>query len=833
MDALIRVVLETVGAETLAAITAGTEALSEGVETLSGSMESGAEANAQASKSLLDYASDLIGVKEVVAGAVVALGALEAAYLSNAIEAQKLATMSGTTVEAFSQIKGAAEDIGVSGETVQGALVMMQRKMQDTGEQGQAFEAVLNEMGMGVEDFADSATGTTDLLLAMQQQFEKMPDGPEKTAQAIKVFGRSGAEMLEFLGQSGEALHANMKAFDDLGQTVTKADVTIAKEIRNAKNDIMDFAESATTAIARGMAPMFLEAMNAIKEAVETSFHKIVDQFGGAKGATEALTQSLQVLRPAIAAIEPTAGAAFDAFRGFTFVFTELASLLALAAAGWYKLNEAASWVLGAGDDVMEGWRASANQAAELAERVDALAKGMVGLGDTAAVAGSKMTEHASATSAATNEVNNATVGLGRYSGVTQEATKETKELDSAAQSAAKSGQDAARAKIEASEKNIKLLDEEQAKLEKQKVITRDQILDARELASEKEHEKALVHEQTSLYFTYQKQLDQITDSYKNNRQCIGDINAGINAMAAELAHAQSEAEALQKSITSAVYAQSSLKPITAGMSMGAPGAPNAASGGGGAGYGAGGGGRGGVQLSGTRLELPQQGLPGAAGMSAVTNYQADLANALALAEAQRRNDERDAMLQNLGAKDPKGLQTTKIQPQIGEMRATYASRYANDIRASDAGYMANLRSRGMTLDDVRPGDYADFTNPFENGGRARTAAQEQWLNANGAGSGPPATRAGRDGSSTLPKEIDRPTVAATPSYTAGAAASASRGEAFDYQRLAAMITLAMTDVLKNMKIEMDGRTVGQVMLDRSRNGETVMYGPAGSTRVF
>lgn len=52
----------------------------------------------------------------------------------------------------------------------------------------------------------------------------------------------------------------------------------------------------------------------------------------------------------------------------------------------------------------------------------------------------------------------------------------------------------------------------------------------------------------------------------------------------------------------------------------------------------------------------------------------------------------------------------------------------ASDPRLADAEYMARLSERGLTLNDVRPGDYADWTNPNENGGKARSAEAQRWL---------------------------------------------------------------------------------------------------------
>lgn len=405
-DALIRLIAQDLMSGGFIAAGKSAEDLEGRMVDLTSEFERSSKATKESEEVMNGYAK-MIGGTVLAATAALAAGvvALTSAYQANAIEAQKQATMAGTTVEAFSTIKGAAEDVGVSGSTVQHALTIMQRGMQAGGEQGETFKAQLKSLGVETEQYKNSATGTTDILLALQAQFSKMPDGPEKTAAAMKVFGRGGAEMLEFLNQNTAALEDNMAGFRDLGLTVTAADVEIARGMRDAKNNMMDLFEASTTAIGRGMGPMFLETMTAIGGAADQVFHAVVDQFGGVKGATESLTETMTVLRPAVAAIgpatsvaidavrelAPVATVAFDVMRGGAIVVTGLATALSMAVSGWYELKAAAYSTLGASDETIAGIKKTADHAADLAERFDATTAAIVRGGDAADIAGPKM----------------------------------------------------------------------------------------------------------------------------------------------------------------------------------------------------------------------------------------------------------------------------------------------------------------------------------------------------------------------------------------------------------------------------------------------------------
>lgn len=554
-----------------------------------------------ASASMKSMALQIGAVVTAVAAGVTAITALTASYALNSLETQKLATMSGTTVEAFSLIRGAAEDVGVSGETVQHSLVLMQRGLQETGDQGDAFRASLKSLGVETDLYKDSATGTTDMLLALQATFAKMPDGPEKTAAALKIFGRGGAEMLEFLSQSTAGLQANMKAFGELGQTITSKDVEISRSLRNVINDFGDMAEAIQTGVGRAMAPTYLAVLEAMKDATEKSLGVILSSFGGIKGAASELEKQMKSLGPQFTSL------ASDSVKVLAVALTSAATTCALFATG---LNA-----------IEVGFRGVMSLFGELTEEGKKFQADAIKRWEATADIAKKAATATTTIASSIGEVSAAEKSL-------------TVQRDDAAQRIAQSGQTLKAIYQEEAQEKKKLVDEEEkhAKacgkttetMEYRKTLTRDQILDARQITEAKDHENAILHEQTGLYAEINARVEQCAQSHQQQLFIIGDVNAGINAMAAATANAASEAAQLESKLIGAVNAQSSLTQITSGQAMGGSEA-------------------GGQTIGGTFIPYPQQGLPGAGGMQAAENYQIAVASALEHERQRKRQDAQDA----------------------------------------------------------------------------------------------------------------------------------------------------------------------------------------------
>src|SRR5439155_282552 len=63
----------------------------------------------------------------------------------------------------------------------------------------------------------------SDVLLDLSDRFAKMPDGVEKTAQAMSVLGRNGASLIPLLNKGREEIGALANEFPNLTEEQIKA----------------------------------------------------------------------------------------------------------------------------------------------------------------------------------------------------------------------------------------------------------------------------------------------------------------------------------------------------------------------------------------------------------------------------------------------------------------------------------------------------------------------------------------------------------------------------------------------------------------------------------
>lgn len=147
-------------------------------------------------------------------GVGVGLGALVGNLRSVAEEADKIgkaAQKVGITTEALSALRHAADLSDVSFEALTTGLVRLSKNMSDaamgTGDAKDAFAA----LKINVERAGGGLKGTDEILAELADKFAEMEDSTGKTALAVKIFGRAGADLIPLLN-AGSAGLADMHA---------------------------------------------------------------------------------------------------------------------------------------------------------------------------------------------------------------------------------------------------------------------------------------------------------------------------------------------------------------------------------------------------------------------------------------------------------------------------------------------------------------------------------------------------------------------------------------------------------------------------------------------
>jgi len=229
------------------------------------------------------------------------LGAMVKASLDSADSLSKLSQRVGITVESLSTLIPVADLAGVSGEKFEGGLRKLATRMLDaaTGsdEAARSFAAI----GVAIQNQDGTLRATDQVLLDLTDRFKAMPDGAEKTALAVDLFGKSGADLIPFLNQGRDGVEALTTELQALGVQIG-GDTAVQAEVFN---DSLAKVRLAISSIGNRVIEAFLPAMNEMANGMVESAKQ--------GGSLRAILDSVVLVLKTLALGAATVGKAFVA----------------------------------------------------------------------------------------------------------------------------------------------------------------------------------------------------------------------------------------------------------------------------------------------------------------------------------------------------------------------------------------------------------------------------------------------------------------------------------------------------------------------------------------
>ncbi len=204
-----------------------------------------------------------LGVSLSVAGfAAMIKGAIDAADQLN-----KLSQKIGISVEALSTLRFAAQLSDVSLETLQKGIKGLSQNITEAntgiGDGAQVFDA----LGISVRNADGSMKSTEAVLLQVADVFANLEDGAVKTALAVKLFGKSGMDMIPFLNQGAAGITQLTAEAERLGLKLTTETARSAEAFNDNLTALKASSSSLGIALARDFLPELTNITNAMREA--------------------------------------------------------------------------------------------------------------------------------------------------------------------------------------------------------------------------------------------------------------------------------------------------------------------------------------------------------------------------------------------------------------------------------------------------------------------------------------------------------------------------------------------------------------------------------------
>jgi len=193
-----------------------------------------------------------------------AFAALVKGAIDSADELNKLSQKIGISVEALSTLQFAAQLSDVGLQSLQMGLKKLSENATEAsaglGEGAQTFAA----LGVSVKDAAGNLKATDDLLLEIADRFAGFEDGATKTALAVKLFGKSGMDMIPFLNQGSSGIRALMQEAERLGLKLS----TETAQAAEAFNDNLTALKASTSGLGITLATELLAPLRVVTDAI-------------------------------------------------------------------------------------------------------------------------------------------------------------------------------------------------------------------------------------------------------------------------------------------------------------------------------------------------------------------------------------------------------------------------------------------------------------------------------------------------------------------------------------------------------------------------------------
>jgi hypothetical protein len=232
-------------------------------------------------RGLTDHAQSVNGL---LANLGVALtGAGFAAMIKGSIEAadelDELSQKAGISVEALSTLQLAAQHENVGAEAFATSLKKLAGAMFEAAAGSEENKRLFAALGIQYRDSTGALRATDQVLLELASRFKDMPDGPEKSALAVKLFGKAGTDLIPFLNRGADGIDELTGRFRELGGEIAGDTATRAADFNDDLNLLHASLKGMANRIAADVLPGLSDLVQGMVESSRTggSLRAILD----------------------------------------------------------------------------------------------------------------------------------------------------------------------------------------------------------------------------------------------------------------------------------------------------------------------------------------------------------------------------------------------------------------------------------------------------------------------------------------------------------------------------------------------------------------------------
>lgn len=265
-----------------------------------------AEADGQLNR--LSGTAKAAGAAILAAFSVTALSGWVKASIDAIDKTDELAERIGLSAEQFAGLQFAAKFASIEGDALASTLAKFNQTAAKAAQGAKTQSAAFASIGVSVRDASGNVKSSDVLLKEVADRFAELPDGVQKSALAMELFGKSGAKLVPLLNRGGAGIQQLVDQAKDLGLVLSDETYKAAGQF----NDSLDVLGSVSEGTAQQVAANLLPALNDVTGLLvdlSTKSSASVDASDILGGALKALATVVVVLGTAFKATGSLLGA--------------------------------------------------------------------------------------------------------------------------------------------------------------------------------------------------------------------------------------------------------------------------------------------------------------------------------------------------------------------------------------------------------------------------------------------------------------------------------------------------------------------------------------------
>lgn len=219
-------------------------------------------------RSMTKAGTVMLGASVAVGDSILAVGKSTADYAGDMYD---MARGAGIGVEAFQKLAYAGRMSGVETEKLSASLVKFDRMVAEAAGGNKTYMQTFEDLGIKIKDSAGNLRQPNEIFEDVADIFHNTEDGIGKTALAVELFGKSGADLIPMLNDGKAGLKAFYAEAERLGLVLS--DETTAKG--DAFSDQLENIGEQVKGVKLQLGAALIPALSAAAEKISKVIDKI------------------------------------------------------------------------------------------------------------------------------------------------------------------------------------------------------------------------------------------------------------------------------------------------------------------------------------------------------------------------------------------------------------------------------------------------------------------------------------------------------------------------------------------------------------------------------